>query len=355
MIVSTIALSSCYGFGFNRDAKDVFQPTERSYIGSTEYSVPVPGKTEINDYSVPVPEDPDQHVVTFDLGSGDTYISFTNTEGYVLVPEDPVKSFAVFNGWYLNDEQFNFNTKVNTDITLTAKWLYDYPSLVNYVYQNTIKSCVKIKTAAEKNGFISRSASDSVGSGIIYEETDYYYYVLTNNHVVYYDKTKFDTASYYVYDCYLNEYQSRNVKVLCADPTYDLAVVRFAKGGDPLTRIDLGKVNLAKASTADEVLTLGNPKSLANAISIGKILGKKKFNPSAETRESSYVEFDVLVHNAFIDNGSSGGALLNYNLDLVGINFASSVSESTGEFLRGYSIPVERVREFLSQNNIQYV
>lgn len=41
---------------------------------------------------------------------------------YVKRPDDPKKDGSTFIGWYHNDKLFDFNTKVNSDITLVAKW-----------------------------------------------------------------------------------------------------------------------------------------------------------------------------------------------------------------------------------------
>lgn len=41
---------------------------------------------------------------------------------YVKKPDDPVKNGYNFLGWYYNDVKFNFNSKINKDITLVAKW-----------------------------------------------------------------------------------------------------------------------------------------------------------------------------------------------------------------------------------------
>lgn len=59
-------------------------------------------------------------------------VNFTNTDndfvvevprsGYIKKPQDPVKSGSTFIGWYYNDVKFNFNSKINSDLTLVAKW-----------------------------------------------------------------------------------------------------------------------------------------------------------------------------------------------------------------------------------------
>jgi len=60
----------------------------------------------------------------------------------------------------------------------------------------------------------------------------------------------------------------------------------------------------------------------------------------------SDVKFDVLAHNAPIDNGSSGGALLNINLKIAGINYAAS--KANDEFITGYTIPAVKIHEYLN-------
>lgn len=333
LIVSAFILSGCQ-ISFTPGGKTT---TSRSatYVETTEYSVPNPNN-------------PDGYKVTFDLGDGETYTSTTNTQGYVLAPNNPERNFAFFEGWYVNDQLFDFNTQVKSDITLYAKWEYDVTSLINHIYRNTIKACIKVETVLSKGGFITRSTTDSIGSGIIISEQNGYYYALTNNHVVYCDYTKYDNVEYIVYDSYNNEYSSGKVSLLYNKAEYDLALIRFRKGSQELAVVDL-----AKSSSTDKVFTLGNPKSLANAISFGDYLGMKTFTPKADSVAQSNVTFDVITHTAFIDNGSSGGGLLNYSLKLVGINFASSVSEKTGEFIRGYAIPVEKINEFITEYNIK--
>ena len=320
--------------------------TSEPYYTKTSDATYIDSKTE---YSIPDSNNPDGYLVTFDLGEGETYSNTTNYQGYVVAPENPTKSFANFEGWYYNNTLFDFNTKINYPITLTAKWSYDYANLVNYIYRNTIKACIKVETICTKGSIITRASSDSIGSGVIISEQTVnqktYYYALTNNHVVYFDRNQYDSVSYQVYDAYSNTYSSRYVKLLYANADYDLALIRFEKD------TELKVIDFAKTSKTTNVFTLGNPKSLTNAISFGEYTSTKQFTPKEETADKSNVNFDVIIHSAFLDNGSSGGGLFNFNLELVGINFASSVTESTNEFIRGYTIPIEKVREFIDLYN----
>ena len=61
--------------------------------------------------------------VTFDSNGGSKIKSQEVGEGLkVTKPSNPTKVGYKFDGWYLDDKKFDFNTKVTTDITLTAKW-----------------------------------------------------------------------------------------------------------------------------------------------------------------------------------------------------------------------------------------
>lgn len=61
--------------------------------------------------------------VTFDSKMGTSIqAQEVKVNDTVKVPNAPVMTGYVFEGWYLNDEEFNFDTKITEDITLTAKW-----------------------------------------------------------------------------------------------------------------------------------------------------------------------------------------------------------------------------------------
>ena len=65
--------------------------------------------------------------VTFDSNGGSKIKSQEVAERLkVTKPSNPTKAGYKFDGWYLDDKKFDFNTKITTDITLTAKWVKAY-------------------------------------------------------------------------------------------------------------------------------------------------------------------------------------------------------------------------------------
>ncbi len=93
----------------------------------------------------------------------------------------------------------------------------------------------------------------------------------------------------------------------------------------------------------DDVISLGSPKEQSNSITYGHVYGYKNVTIPNSSKSSSNVTFDVIYHDAFINKGSSGGPLLDSNLNVIGVNYASNSSGI------GYAIPAVKVKEFLNK------
>ena len=177
---------------------------------------------------------------------------------------------------------------------------------------------------------------NSYGSGVIYKSDEQYYYALTNNHVVSYDYS-YSKHQILVEDCFSNEYVG---EVIYSDALYDLAVVRFIRNSE------LKVLNLSddEIKDRDSIRSMGNPDSVKNVINNGMINCLSYINLNSD---KSKVNFEVIVHSATIASGSSGGALLNSDNEIVGITFAG-VFDKSGNFITGYAIPSEKIIEFLN-------
>lgn len=302
--------------------------------GNTDY----PAVRTSEDYDVPKPDKKGDYTITFVCNNGYTYQSVSTSENKVLKPDNPVKKYASFIGWSTNldySELFNFNTVINHNMVLYAKYSIDYVSLFNDVSSNL--TLTNITVSVENKDRIGL-ASNTLGSGVIIYESAYYYYALTNHHVVY------TTAPYQIIKVY-DAFQNVSIaSVECMDVSYDLALLKFEKSGKAKT------CTIAEYSVFQNelVFAIGQPEGLTNTVTSGYILGKRKNVPSEETKEKSYVTFDIYYSNAPIDNGSSGGALFDSNLNLIGINFASSYTEDN-VFVSSESIPSSEIIEFLKK------
>ncbi len=173
----------------------------------------------------------------------------------------------------------------------------------------------------------------SLGSAVIISRDGDTYYALTNAHCV----NGINTARHR--DIYAADYRGNLIEGVelygenSISVYYDLALIRFTQQKEELSPISLAEES---ASEGERVFSLGSPHAQANCLTTGSCLG---------LYESSLVDFDVMMHDAPIGSGSSGGALLDDELKLCGVNFSG---EENKEFGYGGAIPIERVREFLS-------
>jgi len=337
LLLIGLSLGFIIGVKTNKNGKVIYQGT----IHDSDYVYPY----SYDDYSIPE-GDQEGFRVIYKLMNGHTLES-TTVNNCVIKPENPEKICATFINWYSDEyynDLFDFSVKVNKDITLYAKYEIDYKSLSNYIYEYTIKSSVRVYAEGYYyiNQFINEEISSSLGSGVIINEDNKYYYVLTNNHVIY-KPSEANVMKYYILDCYNEQYDAT---LIYNSNSYDLALLRITKNSK------YEKLNVIKFRseapdiTGEEIITMGNPEGLINAISYGVINNYDYFKVKESDKDRSNVTFKVLTHSAYINSGSSGGALLDTNLELCGINFADGSSED-GSHLISYSIPIDKVNEFL--------
>lgn len=193
--------------------------------------------------------------------------------------------------------------------------------------------------------FLRVREKEFFGSGVIFYENDDFYYVLTNQHVVALLRNT-TTASYQiidyqqkVYDAYLYE-GSQSVDD-------DLAILFFEKGDK---EYPLMVMNERELEVGEPIIAIGQPNGQKNTITFGTIEAFTATNVKNRYGESTFRDFLAIKHSAFVDSGSSGGMLLNYNLQLIGVNFAGL--EEDDMHLYTFSIPVSVILSYL-QNIVQ--
>lgn len=268
----------------------------------------------------------------------------------------PKADNSVFLGWYKDPELQNM-IDLNTTILdssynntkLYARWLIDYKKLINDISIKYIRANVKITaTFTVDSVFYEQKIGASQGSGIIFLEDNFSYYVLTNNHVVtFVDEKKIKYTNISVHPK-ITDYrgQSYNAQLIASDPNYDLALIRFTKSVD----LEVLKLSKNDPKISQDVIAIGQPKGQNNSVTFGNIEKYKKATLADAPSFVSDVKFDVAIHDAPIDRGSSGGALLDINYEIVGINYAGHEDNfSTTNSHHSLAIPISKVREFLSK------
>jgi Do/DeqQ family serine protease len=171
------------------------------------------------------------------------------------------------------------------------------------------------------------------GSGVIIAEDGY---IVTNNHVVEgADKIQ----------VHLNDRRVFEGKVIGRDPSTDLALLKIE--GTDLATLAFG--NSDDVKVGEWVLAVGNPMNLTSTVTAGIVSAKGRninllqYDPARDIFPiESFIQTDAAVNP-----GNSGGALVNANGELIGINTA--IASTTGQFA-GYSfaIPATIVRKVTS-------
>lgn len=168
------------------------------------------------------------------------------------------------------------------------------------------------------------------GSGVIVSQDGY---IVTNNHVV-------DGAD--EINVTLNNKKSYKATVIGTDASTDLAVIKIE--GDKFPYLVYG--NSDDVKLGQWVLAIGYPLSLDVTVSAG-IVSAKARSININQRQSKTPVESFIQTDAAVNPGNSGGALININGELVGIN--SAIASPTG-YYTGYSfaIPVNIVRKAIA-------
>lgn len=169
------------------------------------------------------------------------------------------------------------------------------------------------------------------GSGVLITADGY---IVTNNHVV--NGADELTVT-------LTNKKTYKAKVIGADPSSDLAVIKIEESGLPY----LVYGNSDDVKLGQWVLAIGYPLNLDVTITAGIISAKNRsIDINARQTDKPTVE-SFLQTDAAVNQGNSGGALVNTNGELVGIN--SAIMSPTGSYAGySYAIPVNIVKKVVT-------
>lgn len=203
--------------------------------------------------------------------------------------------------------------------------------------ESSVKAVVHIKNEAERA--VSQQAIDpfefffggqgrgqqrmqpvvSYGSGVIISNDGY---IMTNNHVIA-DSEKISVT--------LDDNRTFSAKLIGTDPNTDIALIKIeAKGLPTIPFGDSDKLRLG-----EWVLAVGNPFNLTGTVTAGIVSAKSR--TTAKTAGGGLKVESFIQTDAAVNSGNSGGALVNAQGELVGIN--TMIYSQTGNYA-GYSFAV---------------
>lgn len=179
-----------------------------------------------------------------------------------------------------------------------------------------------------------------LGSGVIIRRNGNTYYVLTNNHVV---------GSATEISVKLNDGRKFDGKLVGTDDRMDIALVSFDSSDREIPLASLGDSDAVRVG--DICYAMGAPLGYSQSVTWGII--------SATGRSGDGIGNinDFIQTDAAINQGNSGGPLLNIHGEVIGINtwIASGTGGSVG---LGFAIPINNVKraidEFIAEGKITY-
>lgn len=234
----------------------------------------------------------------------------------------------------------DFNDKINEDILSanicivrrTEEYDEDDPDVVRTVYSNG-------------------------ASGVIFDKKDDTYYALTAYHVAISNRNELFVLDRYTptYDEKKEQESGKHIpihyyqkmpgaKIEYMDKSNDVAVISFQSDRE------LGVLPLSDEDDElnERIAVISNTNGQRDHISYGEI--------TTEETEMFYTKDNmagtpVLYHNAYVTLGTSGGAIINENMEIVGMNIGAA-TDILGDFRYGAMIPVEKLREAVNSSQI---
>jgi len=175
------------------------------------------------------------------------------------------------------------------------------------------------------SSYVARSRQD-MGSGVLVSADGY---ILTNNHVI----SQVQNISVGLWDG-----RFAAAQVVGSDPETDLAVLKIDLTGLPAAPL-AEDVNLR---VGDVVLAIGNAFGLSHTVTMGIISATGRNDLRAVLYE------DFIQTDAAINVGNSGGALINVQGEVIGIN-TRNLGQAQGAQNIGFAIPIAMARDVMQQ------
>lgn len=238
------------------------------------------------------------------------------------------------------------NTLSIDDINTKLISLNGYSDTSVAVAQKVKPSIVGISVEYSVNSIFNRgtTTAKAEGSGVIITSDGY---ILTNNHVV--NSGSSSSSSYYeigkankVIVKLYNDNTEYEAKIIGTDEQTDLAVIKIDK--TDLTAAELG--NSDTVQVGEFCMAVGNALGLGDTVTSGIVSAVNR-----EVTDSDNNTYTAIQTDAAINSGNSGGALVNSQGQVIGINTLKI--SGTGVEGVGFAIPINSTKDIYEQL-IQY-
>ncbi len=202
------------------------------------------------------------------------------------------------------------------------------------VYDNANRSVVNINTTAFRRGMFFGEAVPEQGSGSGWV-IDRKGHIVTNHHVIAdSDKDKITVT--------LFEGDPIPATLIGADPQNDVAVLRVDAPPEMLFPIRIG--DSSNLRVGQKVFAIGNPFGLERTMTVGIV---SSLGRTLRSKTRRLIK-DVIQVDAALNQGNSGGPLLDNKGEVIGMNTAIA-SISGGNSGVGFAVPINTIKRLLPQ------
>jgi S1-C subfamily serine protease len=203
---------------------------------------------------------------------------------------------------------------------------------VQQIYDEAGPGVVQVTTSGvdSSNPFFGPQATSSLGSGFVVDRDGY---IVTNYHVI---------QNAQEIEVNFSGDDRVPATIVGHDPSTDLAVLKIDAQSRALTPLPLGDSD--EVRVGDAVVAIGNPFGLERSVTAGIVSALQR----DITAPNGYTIDKVIQIDAPINQGNSGGPLLNASGQVIGVN-SQIETETGGNVGIGFAVPVNTVKEVVSQ------
>ncbi len=234
---------------------------------------------------------------------------------------------------YYEEKKKSKEKLIREEQSINSTKTTENPTIINKI-QNSVNAIVGISKLKQSGSSIFVGQAEQklgLGSGVVITDNGY---ILTNQHVA---GNKYSS-------CYvtLEDGKVYDGSVVWSDSNIDLAIVKINKAN--LEYLELGDSDTI--GLAEDVYAIGNPLGMdfQKTVTKGIISSLNRTIKIEGEKENVYME-DLIQTDATINEGNSGGALINQQGQLIGIN---SVKISDAEGI-GFAVPVNIVKPIINK------